>query len=192
MSEGTDASERPLEPYGDYLRLLARLQLSPRLQAKLDASDAAQQTLLQAHANRAQFRGQTEAEWLGWLRAILANVLAGAARQFAAEARDLHRERSLEAELELSASRLGSLLVADQSSPSERAVRCEEVLRLAHAIARLPADQQQVVELHHLKGLPVAEVAERMGRSRSAVVGLLFRGLKKLRELLREQGEQEQ
>jgi RNA polymerase sigma-70 factor (ECF subfamily) len=170
------------------LRLLARLQLSPRLQAKLDASDAAQQTLLQAHANRAQFRGQTEAEWLAWLRAILANVLAAAARQFAAEARDLHREQSLEAALEFSSSRLGSLLVADQSSPSERAVLGEEVLRLAQAIAQLPPDQQRVVELHHLQGMPVAEVATLMGRSRPAVVGLLFRGLKKLRELLWEHG----
>jgi hypothetical protein len=34
-------------------------------------------------------------------------------------------------------------------------------------------------------------VAEQMGRSRPAVVGLLFRGLKKLRQLLRDGGEDE-
>ena len=188
--EHADATaERPLEPYGDYLRLLARLQLSPRLHAKLDASDIVQQTLLHAHANRSQFRGRTEAEWLAWLRAILANALAAAGRRFAAEARDLDREHSLEARLEQSASRLEGLLAADQSSPSERAVRGEELLRLAHAMACQPPDQQRVVELHHLKGLPVAEVAGRMGRTRPAVVGLLFRGLKRLRELLREEGD---
>jgi RNA polymerase sigma-70 factor (ECF subfamily) len=186
-----DADERLLESYRDYLRLLARLQLNPRLQAKLDASDVVQQVILQAHASRAQFRGRTEAEWLGWLRAILANALAAATRRFSAEARDLGRERSLEAELELSSSRLEGLLAADQSSPSERAVRCEELLRLAHAMNRLPEDQRRVVELHHLKGLPVADVAQRMGRTRPAVVGLLFRGLNKLRQLLREQGEAE-
>jgi RNA polymerase sigma-70 factor (ECF subfamily) len=47
------------------------------------------------------------------------------------------------------------------------------------------------VELHYLNGLTVADVAEQMGRSRAAVVGLLFRGLKKLRQLLREGGEEE-
>ncbi|HZU38067.1 MAG TPA: sigma-70 family RNA polymerase sigma factor [Gemmataceae bacterium] len=186
-----NAEDRPLEGYRDYLRLLARLQLSPRLQTKLDASDIVQQALLEAHVSRNQFRGQTEAEWLGWLRAILANTLAAAGRRFGTEARDLNRERSLEAQLELSSSRIGALLAADQSSPSERAVHSEDLLRLAQAVAVLPADQQRVIELHHLQGLPVAEVAEQIGRTRPATVGLLFRGLKRLRQLLQEQDESE-
>jgi RNA polymerase sigma-70 factor (ECF subfamily) len=191
VNRQADHDQPSLEAYRDYLRLLARLQLGSRLRAKLDASDVAQQTILQAHEKRAQFRGTTEAERLAWLRAILANVLAAAARRFDAKARDLGRERSLETELELSSSRLESLLAVDQTSPSERAVRGEELLRLAGALARLPDDQRRVVELHHLKGLTVLEVAQAMGRTRPAVVGLLFRGLKKLRELLRDQPEGE-
>jgi RNA polymerase sigma-70 factor (ECF subfamily) len=181
------ASETALERYRDYLRLLARLQLGTRLQAKLDASDIVQQTLLQAHKNIGQFRGSTEAEWLAWLRAILASSLAAAGRRFAAEARDAKRERSVEQDLDQSSSRLAGLLVADQSSPSERAGRADELLRLARAISCLPPDQQRVVELHHLRGLPVAEVAHLVDRTRPAVVGLLYRGLKKLRELLQDQ-----
>jgi RNA polymerase sigma-70 factor (ECF subfamily) len=188
MDPRADAAERPLEGYRDYLRLLARLQLDPRLRAKLDASDVAQQAILQAHQGRAQFRGSTEGEWLAWLRAILANVLACAARRFDTRARELGRERPLAA-LDLSSSRLECLLAADQTSPSERAVRVEELLRFARALAQLPEDQRTVVELHHLKGLPLADVAGQMGRTRPAVVGLLYRGLKRLRELLREEGQ---
>jgi RNA polymerase sigma-70 factor (ECF subfamily) len=180
----TGTHERPLEGYRDYLRLLARVQLSPRLQAKVDPSDVVQQTLLEAHRCRDQFRGQNEAERLAWLRAILANVLAAAARRFSAAARDLGRERSLKVEVDLSSSRLECLLAADQTSPSERAARGEDLLRLAHAMACLPPGQRQVVELHHLKGMPLTEVAALTGRSRPAVAGLLFRGLNKLRELL--------
>ena len=191
MSRIAESHERPLEGYRDYLRLLARTQLGPRLQAKLDASDVAQQTILRAHEARGQFRGTTEAEKLAWLRAILASVLAAAARRFEARARDVGRERSLEGDLELSSSRLEGLFAGDQTSPSQRAVRGEELLRLAAALTLLSEDQRPVVELHHLQGLPVAEVAAQMGRTRAAVVGLLFRGLKKLRQLLREGGEGE-
>lgn len=188
MERIADSDRRPLQAYRDYLHLLARLQLGSRLQAKFDASDVVQQALLHAHEGRTQFRGSSEAEWLAWLRVILANAIAATARRFETQARDLGRERSLEVDLELSSSRMERLIAADQTSPSEQAVRAEEVLLLAGALAQLPEDQRRVVELHHLKGLPVAVVAEQMGRTGPAVIGLLFRGLKQLRELLREKG----
>jgi RNA polymerase sigma-70 factor, ECF subfamily len=191
MDRTTEPEERPLEAYRDYLRLLARIQLTPRLQAKMDASDVAQQVILQAHEAQMQFRGTCEAEKLAWLRAILANVLAAAVRRFDSAARKIGREQSLEARLEQSSSSLECLLAADQTSPSQRAVRCEELLRLATALNQLPPDQRRVVELHHPRSLAIAEVAQQMGRTRPAVVGLLYRGVKKLRDLLQKQGEVE-
>ena len=50
----------------------------------------------------------------------------------------------------------------------------------------LPEDQRRAVELHHLQALPSAEVAELLGRSEASVAGLLRRGLKRLREVMRE------
>ncbi len=79
-----------------------------------------------------------------------------------------------------------ALLAADQTSPSERVIRREEVLRLACALGQLPEDQRRAIELHYLRGLVLSEAAGLMDRSPAAVAGLLFRGLKKLRELLDE------
>ncbi|MFV1968830.1 MAG: RNA polymerase sigma factor [Pirellulaceae bacterium] len=77
-------------------------------------------------------------------------------------------------------------LAAEQSSPSQRAMRHEQLLQLAETLAQLSSDQRQAVELHHLKGLPLAAIAEQMGRSKGAVAALLFRALGKLRELLKD------
>src|SRR5438045_3061422 len=55
----------------NYLSVIARAQVEKRLQAKVDASDLVQQTLLEAYRDFCKFRGGTEAEWLAWLRGIL-------------------------------------------------------------------------------------------------------------------------
>jgi RNA polymerase sigma-70 factor (ECF subfamily) len=43
------------------------------------------------------------------------------------------------------------------------------------------------VELHYLKGLPLAEIARELGCRKPAVAGLLHRGLENLRRRLREE-----
>jgi RNA polymerase sigma-70 factor, ECF subfamily len=184
MAHKAEVHDRTLEPFRAYLCLLARLQVDPRLRSKLDPADLVQQALLKAYQALDQYRGGSDAELLGWLRQILANTLADALRHFAAGARDVARERSLEAALEASSTRLQAWLAADQSSPSQQAVRHEELRRLAEALAALPEDQRTALELKHLQGLSVADVAGRMGRSRGAVIGLLYRGLKALRQRL--------
>jgi RNA polymerase sigma-70 factor (ECF subfamily) len=181
MSDEGGPAGRLVEQYRDYLRLLARLQLDPRLQGKLDPSDVVQQTLVKATQNLGQFRGQTAAELAAWLRRILANTLTDAARKFQHE---LALEHSLEQALDASSARLEAWLAADQSSPSEQVERQEQLLRLGRALSQLPDDQRVAVELHHLQDASVAEIARHMDRSEASVAGLLRRGLKKLRELL--------
>ena len=184
MEHETASQGLALERFRHYLLLLARLHLTHQLQAKLDPSDVVQQTLLEAHQKQAQFRGKSVAEMAAWLRQMLACTIADAMRAFHRAKRDVTQERALEAALENSSSRLEAWLAADHSSPSQRAMRAEQLLQLAEALAQLPEDQRRAVELKHLQGESVSAIAGRLGRSETAVGGLLRRGMTRLRELL--------
>jgi RNA polymerase sigma-70 factor (ECF subfamily) len=94
----------------------------------------------------------------------------------------------LEAALQESACCLEAFLADDQSSPSLRAQRNERWLHVAAALEQLPDPQRQAIELHYLQGWSLAPIAEHLGRSKSAVAGLLHRGLASLRIALEHQG----
>jgi RNA polymerase sigma-70 factor (ECF subfamily) len=180
-----------LEKFRSYLGLLVRRRLDGRLQGKLDGSGVVQQTLLEAHQGFSDFRGSSEGELAAWLRRILIRNLTDEARKLDAGKRDLHRERSLEQAVEQSSANLMAWLAQVQSSPSQQAVKHEQLADLISALAHIPEDQRTAVELHHLEGCSLAEVAEHMQRSKQAVAGLLFRALKRLRELLSVENEGE-
>jgi RNA polymerase sigma-70 factor (ECF subfamily) len=165
---------------------LAGAQFPPRLRGRLDPSDLVQKAMLKAHEKRAQFVGTTDGELAAWLRRILTNVLADELRRAAAAARDVALEQSIASAVEESSARLEAWLAGDEAPPGERALRQEELLRLAETLARLPEDQRNAVELQQLRGLSVQAIAREMGRTRSAVGGLLRRGMRRLRELMKE------
>jgi RNA polymerase sigma-70 factor (ECF subfamily) len=141
--------------------------------------------MLEACRALPQFRGRTEAELAAWLRQILAHVLAHEIRRYrGTQQRDLDRELSLDQEMDQSSRRLGEVLAASGSSPSQQAERHEQEILLAEVLARLPDDYREVIVLRHLENLPHEEVARRMGRSAGAVRMLWVRALAQLRQEL--------
>jgi RNA polymerase sigma-70 factor (ECF subfamily) len=173
------------ELYRNYLLLLARMQIGRRLQGKVDAADLVQETLLAAHRDLAQFRGETEAELVGWLRRILAANLVDLVRRYCgAQRRDVRLERRLADEVDQSSRDIGLVLMTKDSSPSQRAVRREQAVLLADALKSLPEDYGEVIVLHHLQGLNFPEVARRMERSVDSVKKLWIRALARLRDAL--------
>jgi RNA polymerase sigma-70 factor, ECF subfamily len=176
--------DRQLIRYRNYLRFLARLQLDPRLRGKLDPSDVVQQTLLEAVARQDQFRGETEAEYMAWLRRMLIHNLADALRAFRQAKRDIAREQSVEEALQNSSARLAASLADGGPDAAEQAERQERAVRLADALEQLPERQREALVCQHWHGWTVARIAEHLGCSNEAVAGLLKRGLKQLRELL--------
>jgi RNA polymerase sigma-70 factor (ECF subfamily) len=184
--EGSRAAmEQLLGLYRNYMNLLARGAIGHALQAKVDASDVAQDALVKAHRGFPEFRGETEGELAAWLRRVVARTLADHVRRFAGtEGRLVSRERSIEESVERSSEALRDLLAADGTSPSVAAQRREEDVRLADALARLDADHRTVIVLRTLEERDWADVGERMGRTPEAARMLWARALTRLRPLL--------
>jgi RNA polymerase sigma-70 factor (ECF subfamily) len=173
-----------LERFRNYLHILIRLQLGPRSSSKLDPSDIVQETLLHAYQKRDQFRGSDDAAHAKWLRTILARNVADAIRSQGRKKRDIARETSLEAQLDLSSDCLGAWLAAEQLTPSAQAMRHEAAVHVANALARIPHFQREALFMHYWQGCTLAEIGLQLGRTPDAVAGLLKRGLRHLRDLL--------
>jgi len=174
------------EDYRGILYTLARVELGRRLLSKLGASDVVQNSLLQAHRNLANFRGESEAQFGAWMQKILSNELAMVVRFCQQGKRDVRLEQSLDASLAQSSLRLGEILAGSEPTPSRELLVRERLTRLVKALEQLPEEQREAVELRHLEQLTIKQTSERMNRSEQSVAGLLRRGLAQLRTLLQE------
>ncbi|MBX7167879.1 MAG: sigma-70 family RNA polymerase sigma factor [Pirellulales bacterium] len=169
-----------------YLGVLARAQVESWLQAKVDASDLVQQTLLEAHRDFDRFTGRTGGEWLAWLRRMLTHNAADFVRHYrGTEKRQARREVALGARGDAAESQPAWEPAADDPSPSQQVLAQDEELELAAAVASLAPDHAEVIMLRNLQRLPFDEVARRMNRSRPAAQMLWMRAMKQLERKLR-------
>lgn len=138
--------------YRSYLLLLARAEVGKRLQSKVDASDLVQETLMDAHRNFDRFEGQTEAQLIAWLKAILAGNVAKTLRHYLGTARrDLRREieNDLTTSLACADRDLRQVAGAGTERPSQCVIKDEQAAAVAEAVQNLPPDYRQVMILRH-------------------------------------------
>ncbi len=173
--------------YRGFLLMLAHRYLSDQLRRRIDPADVVQVTFMEAKRDLGSFRGNSPAEFAGWLRGILKNNVASALSHHV-----MTQKRSTKKEVHArgGAGDSGSKetwiaqLPGGKTSPSGVAVREEAVLAMINALHQLPETQAEAIRLRYMEGLPLKEIVERMGKSETAVAGLLKRGLQKMRTLL--------
>ena len=175
-----------LDSFRTYLLHLARLHLNSDLHVKCSPSDLVQETLLEAHKYRDHFQGGTFARQAAWLCKILVNRAAKIGRDMRRLKRDFRREQSLQASVLRSSARLQEFLSVKAPSPSDKAIKNEHLLIVSATLEELPDVQRDVIILHFIEGQSMDEIGRRIGRTSAASAGLLHRGLKRLRSLLKD------
>ncbi len=176
-----------LAKYRPYLKLLASRKLDGTLGPRLSASDIVQQTQLEAFRGCGMFRGETEAQFVAWLKAILASKLAEATQtHIVTQKRSVKRERSFETGDAFDSGARDGIAVFEgkEESPSAAAMRGESAVTLAQAMEQLSERQYEAIRLRYIEGRSLSSIAESMESTEYAVAGLLKRGLVGLRGLL--------
>jgi RNA polymerase sigma-70 factor (ECF subfamily) len=171
----------------DRLRRMVELRLSPRLRARLDASDVIQDAYLEVATRLEDYLREPRLPLFLWLRLVVGENLVRLHREhLGARMRDAGREVSLyrEALPEASSAALAAQLLGKHTSPTEAAVRAERLLRLQEALNTLDPIDREVLALRHFEELTRAETAQVLGIDEAAAAKRLVRALKRLRKLL--------
>lgn len=176
-----------LEQYRGYLLMLAHRNLSEQLRRRVDPVDIVQVTFLEAKRDLSSFRGNSPAEFAAWLRGMLKNNVATAVtRHVMTQKRSIRREVNADAKAgnDSAGAPWIAQLPGSTTSPSGVAIKAEAAVALIEALHQLPETQAEAIRLRYMEGLPLAQIVERMGKSDTAVAGLLKRGLQKLRTII--------
>jgi RNA polymerase sigma-70 factor (ECF subfamily) len=178
-----EALGQVLEAARQYLLSIARQEFDPDLRAKNSPSDVVQETFVEAQRDFGQFRGDTEAELLAWLRQLLLHRVGKLRRRYRdTQKRRLAREVALGGDD--SSDGPAAALAANTLSPSGQAMEHEEDQALREALGRLPEDYRRVITLRYQEQLPFEEIGELLQRSPDAARKLWARAVERLHEEL--------
>jgi RNA polymerase sigma-70 factor (ECF subfamily) len=182
--------------YRNYLRMVVRTGLGPRLRERVELSDVVQEALVEVVRQFPQFTGQSEAALVGWLRRLVGQKLADLGRYHSRAKRSAGgSDVPLDAPVDPAGAaggdgdrpgggRLLDVLALSQTSPSEAASRRELIVLLADALEGLPAPEAEILWLYYADGLSFEAIGDRLGLSRKSVRGVWARGLKSLKRSL--------
>jgi RNA polymerase sigma-70 factor (ECF subfamily) len=176
------------------LRRMVDLRLDRRLQGRVDASDVVQDGFVDAVAKLQDYLADPKLPLFIWLRLVVGERLSKIHRtHLGAQMRDAALEVSLyrQALPAASSAALAAQLLGKHTSPTEAAIRAEQMLRVQEAINALEPIDREIIALRNFEELSRAEAAHALGINESAVANRYVRAIKRLKVALGERGEGE-
>jgi RNA polymerase sigma-70 factor, ECF subfamily len=173
--------------YRERLRRMVELRMDARLQGRVDASDVLQDAFLDAAARLDSYLQRLDLPAFLWLRLVVGERLAICHRRnLGAKMRDAGQEVSLYRDPlpQASSAALASMLLGRLTSPSNAAIRAEQVLRVQEALNSLDPLDRDVIALRQFEELSRAETAQVLGISEPAGAKRYMRALRRLKAVL--------
>lgn len=180
-----DARSELLGRYRGALRRIVASRLDGRVSARVDASDIVQDTLAEASRRLDDYLRDPPMPFLDWLRLLAGQRVAKAHRShLGSQRRSVAREtRPAGARDDLSDA-MARVLTTDDTSPSNRMVRQEQLERTRAAMDGLSPHDREVLTLRYIDQCSPAEIAPVLGLTEAGVKSRLLRALLRVRALL--------
>jgi RNA polymerase sigma-70 factor, ECF subfamily len=175
------------QQHRDRLRRMVELRMDSRLQGRIDASDVLQDGFLDLAKRVDNYLSDPGLPVFLWLRLVVSDRLAMIHRRhLGTKMRDAGQEVSLYRDPlpPASSAALASMLLGRLTSPSDAAIRAEQILQVQEAVNSLEPLDREVVALRHFEQLTRAETAVVLGISEEAGAKRYIRAMKKLKSIL--------
>jgi RNA polymerase sigma-70 factor (ECF subfamily) len=174
-----------LERYRDYLRRMVAARLDRRLTPRVDPSDVVQEALADASLRMDEYLRDRPIPFFAWLRQLAGDRIIDAHRRHVqAQRRSVTRESRPSDLPDESAISIARMLLANDTSPSDRLMKEERREQMLAAMSALSPRDREVLVMRHLEQLGTSEIAEALGVSVGAVESRLLRALFRLRSRL--------
>ena len=161
--------------------------MDARLYGRIDASDVLQDGFLDVAKRMQSYLSDPRLPVFLWLRLVVSDRLAmvhrhhlGTRMRDAAQEVSLYRDPMPQA----SSAALAAMLLGRLTSPSNAAIRAEQILQVQEAVNSLDPLDREVVSLRHFEQLTRAETAVVLGITEEAGAKRYIRALKKLKAIL--------
>jgi RNA polymerase sigma-70 factor (ECF subfamily) len=160
-------------------------RLPQRLRTTVAPEDVIQETFAEAFRTIGGFKADGPDAFYRWLVTIADHRLVDAVRAHRAAKRGGDRAPAVQAG-HSSIAAMVDLVAMSERTPSVSAGGHEAAAAVQVALAGLRPEYREALTLRYMQGLPVAEVAARMGRTESAVHKVCSRALQALKESMGE------
>jgi RNA polymerase sigma-70 factor (ECF subfamily) len=167
------------------LERMVEFRLEPLLRGRVEAADVLQEAYIEIARRIGDYTSNPAVSFFVWARQIASQTLIGVHRRHFRERRDPGLEIRLgRGAAQSTSDSLARVLLDHHTTPSQAAVRAEEVSYLRAALESMDEIDREVLALRHFEQLGNNEVADILGLSITAASNRYVRAMKRLGEIM--------
>jgi RNA polymerase sigma-70 factor, ECF subfamily len=192
IDRGEEALGELFVKYRPRLEQMVDFRLDAKLRGRIDPSDVAQEAFLRMATRLENFIEENAVSVYVWMRSQTYQALIEIQRKHSWKKRDprqeIHRQKGPKGDSSIP---VAEALVGQLTSPSQAAVKAEEVDDLRKALEAMDEVDREVLAMRHFEHLSNNEVAEALKLSVTAASNRYVRAMTRLGEIMNQSESQE-